>query len=259
MASQHYYTRIRGTIQGPYTEDEIQALARRGQLGRIHQISEDGKNWRRAEDYPHFFMVVTPQVSSLVPQQQPVQPHQQHQTHAEQPPVDANYDEPIEYVEDAFIEPDTPETRQPFYYSQLGEQLGPASYQDVLHMVRNGELTPFDLVWTEGMSEWTEIQSLPSLFPAAADLRSRSRAQKRERNPSDSTWSGMAIASLVFSLIPIFGLNCPLAIVFGAVAMQQILKSDGRIKGFWLAVAGIITGVISMLIWAIFLISMISY
>jgi len=69
----------------------------------------------------------------------------------------------------------------------------------------------------------------------------------------------MAIASLVFSLIPIFGLNCPLAIVFGAVAMQQILKSDGRIKGFWLAVAGIITGVISMLIWAIFLISMISY
>ncbi|MFT5523040.1 MAG: hypothetical protein ACI9G1_001032 [Pirellulaceae bacterium] len=263
MPPQHYYTRIRGTVQGPYTDDEIQSMARRGQLGRMHHISEDGQTWQRAEAYPHFFMVITPQVSTLVPQQQPVHRQEQHQAPREEPPVSAAHANQVHSsqqrpsAEDGFVEPNSLETQQPFYYSQMGEQLGPTSYHNVLAMVRCGELTPFDLVWTEGMTEWMEIQSLPTLFPVVG-THSRPESDRRDRNPSEPTWSGMAIASLTLSLIPLFGLNCPLAIVFGAVGMQQIMKSDGRIKGFWLAVAGIIIGVISMLTWAIVLISMIN-
>ena len=59
--------------------------------------------------------------------------------------------------------------------------------------------------------------------------------------------NGFAIASLVCSLLWIFGLTGVLAIVFGFVARSQIKQSGGGQRGNGLALAGIIIGFISVI------------
>jgi hypothetical protein len=55
--------------------------------------------------------------------------------------------------------------------------------------------------------------------------------------------SGMAIASLIMGIL---GMSL-LAIIFGAVGLGQIKRSNGAVKGKGLAVAGIILGIVSFI------------
>src|SRR5689334_12002539 len=50
-----YYTRNRGRVLGPFTEEQLRTMVQRGQLSRIHEISADGTNWASAQEYPQFF------------------------------------------------------------------------------------------------------------------------------------------------------------------------------------------------------------
>ncbi len=50
------YIRVRGRVLGPYDEEKLQGLARRGQLSRMHELSQDGVNWVRATNYPELFV-----------------------------------------------------------------------------------------------------------------------------------------------------------------------------------------------------------
>jgi hypothetical protein len=56
-----YYIRIRGRVLGPYDMEKLQALVRRGQLSRIHEISGDGVNWLPAPTLPGLFTPELPQ------------------------------------------------------------------------------------------------------------------------------------------------------------------------------------------------------
>jgi hypothetical protein len=56
------------------------------------------------------------------------------------------------------------------------------------------------------------------------------------------TTNGLAIASLVLSLVGLFFIGSILGIVFGFVARSQIRQSNGMQKGNGLALAGIIIG-----------------
>ena len=49
------YVRIRGRILGPYDQEKLQSLARRGQLSRMHELSVDAMNWVQASTYPELF------------------------------------------------------------------------------------------------------------------------------------------------------------------------------------------------------------
>jgi hypothetical protein len=60
------------------------------------------------------------------------------------------------------------------------------------------------------------------------------------------TTNGLAIASLVFSIVSLLGLGSILAIIFGFVARGQIARSGGRQKGGGLALAGIIIGFVTL-------------
>jgi hypothetical protein len=53
--------------------------------------------------------------------------------------------------------------------------------------------------------------------------------------------SGKAVASLILGIINVFPL-CIVAIVLGHIALSQIKKSAGRLKGEGLAIAGLILG-----------------
>ena len=49
------YMRIRGRVLGPYDQEKLQGLARRGQLSRMHELSTDGVSWVRASNFPELF------------------------------------------------------------------------------------------------------------------------------------------------------------------------------------------------------------
>ena len=59
------YVRIRGRILGPYDQDKLQSLARRGQLSRLHEVSQDATNWVRASTYPELFVGKTHRLPRL--------------------------------------------------------------------------------------------------------------------------------------------------------------------------------------------------
>jgi hypothetical protein len=60
-------------------------------------------------------------------------------------------------------------------------------------------------------------------------------------------YSGLAIASLVLSIIWIGGLGAILAVIFAIIALRQIAASQGRVKGRGLSIAGLIIGIIGIL------------
>ncbi|APZ92555.1 DUF4339 domain-containing protein [Fuerstiella marisgermanici] len=50
-----YWIRNRGRVQGPFSEERIQGLLRRGRFSRHFHVSEDRKNWYPAGDFPELF------------------------------------------------------------------------------------------------------------------------------------------------------------------------------------------------------------
>jgi hypothetical protein len=64
--------------------------------------------------------------------------------------------------------------------------------------------------------------------------------------------NGLAVASLVCSLLWVFGLGAALAILFGFIARSQIKLSGGAQRGKGLALAGIIIGLAGLLTVALF-------
>ncbi len=66
--------------------------------------------------------------------------------------------------------------------------------------------------------------------------------------------SGMAIASLVLGLVWVWGIGSILAIIFGAIAKNQIRDGQGMVTGGGMATAGIVLGIIGVVIVAIVII-----
>ena len=65
--------------------------------------------------------------------------------------------------------------------------------------------------------------------------------------PEPKPTNGLAIASLVLSIIWLGGLGSILAVIFGIVARRQIRRSQGRQGGDGLALAGLLVGVVGLL------------
>jgi thiol-disulfide isomerase/thioredoxin len=59
-----------------------------------------------------------------------------------------------------------------------------------------------------------------------------------------SKTNGLAVASLVLGILPVFGIGAILAVIFGHVSLGQIKKSDGAQTGRGMAIAGLILGYI---------------
>lgn len=63
---------------------------------------------------------------------------------------------------------------------------------------------------------------------------------------SQASTSGLAVASLILSIIWIYWIGSILAVIFGHIARSQIKKSNGAISGGGLAMAGLIIGYIGI-------------
>jgi hypothetical protein len=75
--------------------------------------------------------------------------------------------------------------------------------------------------------------------------------------PTQKT-NGLAVASLVCSLLWMFGLGSVLAVVFGSISLSQIKRSNHVQRGRGLAIAGVIVGVLGLLGMAVIIVSVIT-
>jgi hypothetical protein len=127
-----------------------------------------------------------------------------------------------------------------------GRQLGPYSIEEVRSHLQSGFLQLADLGWHEGMMDWAKLGALPALrnltlgFPGPPPLGS-------------APTSGAAIASLILGIagISVVGLTSIPAVICGHLALGRISKSEGRIGGEGLAIAGLITGYIGVVYFVI--------
>ena len=54
---------------------------------------------------------------------------------------------------------------QEWYYAKGDQKRGPITLDQLRGLARSGELAPSDLVWTEGMADWQQANSLKDLMP----------------------------------------------------------------------------------------------
>ncbi len=134
------------------------------------------------------------------------------------------------------------------YLQKNGQQLGPFPDAKVAEMLQAGQAAPTDPAWTEGMEKWKPLSTfaqfesavsgpppLPASAPALPALR---------KTEPLSTWS------LVLGILSLVGCSflagIP-AVICGHVGLGRI-KRDPSLDGRGTAIAGLITGYISVLV-----------
>jgi hypothetical protein len=67
--------------------------------------------------------------------------------------------------------------------------------------------------------------------------------------------SGLAIASLVLGIVWVFWIGSILAVIFGHVALSQVKRSLGAVRGRGLAIAGLVLGYLGVAMLALFIVA----
>jgi hypothetical protein len=232
MEQQQLYIRVRGKVQGPFSYERLQAMARRGQFGRMHEVSEDGTTWERASSHPDLFVATTsPPALANAPQPQRPQARRS---------IDEEDSSPYRLAPPGV--PAVAQRDQIWYYGLAGVQHGPVEFSKLQMLVAVGQLGADDLVWTDGMPAWTPVRQVPGLVQGSSRPGVAAGPSTTELPPRTS---GLAVWSLVFGilgLLPLFAFGSLMAVIFGHASLFAINRSRGALTGGGMAVAGLILG-----------------
>jgi len=169
-----------------------------------------------------------------------------------------------------------------WYYGKEGQQFGPFDEATLRAKIESGEVSGDDLIWSEGMAEWTplgkvshfgvvdvpEVPSPPAqeyvssdpgspYAPPAANPLSHGGVGVQLAPPT----SGLAIASMVCGILGL--LFCPCggiilgipSVICGHMAMKQTasatLGTPPRMSGRGMAIAGLVMGYICLVMLAL--------
>lgn len=157
------YVRIRGRVQGPFDEERLRALVRRGQISRIHEVSEDGARWIKAGDMAELF----------APPPAPASVAAATNNHKAAESSPAAQLQPTNGY--SLTAPQTHTASAPaagWYYAHNGAQMGPVDITQLQNLLARGQLAHDAHVWTEGMPQWAPARSVPGLVnePATKDV-----------------------------------------------------------------------------------------
>ena len=152
-----------------------------------------------------------------------------------------------------------------WYYSKNNLQQGPVSDDELRAKLAFGEVTNDDKVWREGMVDWqlvaavdelrTAVRPQPGSPPPMGDAGEVSpyippaAVAAPVGVPAYTPTSGLAIASLVcgiMGLVSCLFLPGIPAVICGHMAMRQMADPAVRMSGRGMALAGLITGYISV-------------
>jgi type II secretory pathway pseudopilin PulG len=127
-----------------------------------------------------------------------------------------------------------------------GVQQGPFPAKHVQHLLESGQISPSDLGWSPGMSEWKPLSSFAefrggTLHPAISSF------------PSGSKTEPLAIWSLVLGIVSLIGcavggllFGIP-AVICGHIGRSKI-RNNPALRGAGMALAGLITGYASVVL-----------
>ena len=170
MMDTQLYLRVRGRVLGPYDEEKLQSLVRRGQLSRMHEVSTDGAHWVRASTYAELF--VGAPVRLVAPEMAVAAPPPAQQATCELIPI---AEEPVPQTAAA----PAPTSRaaasaangKSWYYESLGAEHGPVEESALRMLLATGQLDSNSLVWNDSMPQWSPAFQVPGLVPAAGTSR----------------------------------------------------------------------------------------
>ncbi len=228
--SEQLFIRLRGRIQGPFTSDQLQSLAKRGQFSRTHEVSVDGVQWSRASNRPELFPAAV----------------------VDLPPVELDFAEAQFAVDAPPTGAAVPPPTDVWHYNQLGKNYGPVDFSHLQYLANSGQIRSEDMVWKEGLPEWLEAGRVPGLIknPAAEHGQTPvyfgAVAAPFSATSEFPRVSALAVTSFILSLLWLCGVGSLLAVIFGAVALHQIRLGRGRIRGTGLAISGLSIGIVSL-------------
>jgi len=146
------FVRFRGRTLGPLTSEKVVDLVRRGSITRMHELSSDGLNWTKAEDFGDYFHAGTTQ-------SQPVSNELTATTMASG----------VSDASLAVTSPTAPADPRVEWFAHINDQsVGPMSAAERESKKNGGRVTANTLVWRSGFDAWqTAQQAIPELFPAS--------------------------------------------------------------------------------------------
>jgi hypothetical protein len=150
-----YFVRFRGRTVGPYSLAQAQQMARKGQLSRTSEVSDDGQEWSQAGSFPEIFArpaggpFAAGKSSSLS--------------------IDADLSPDGSITFPAFDVPKTPSLNE-WYYTFGDEQKGPTSSTNIVAMIKAGTLAAQDRVWREGLDNWVSVSDVPEFSAASGPV-----------------------------------------------------------------------------------------
>lgn len=132
-----YHVRVRGRTLGPYPLDAIRQMARRAQVGRMHEVSLDGMSWAPAGTFPEIFEWRSPGGAAPGAATAP----------AAGGTGSAAADQ-----------------SRVWHYTLGGvQQPAPIDEAGLKSLIIRGQVLPDDHVWCEAMTEWAQVATVPEL------------------------------------------------------------------------------------------------
>lgn len=147
------YVRFRGRTVGPLTSQKIQDMIRRGQITRLHELSDDGSSWSRADEFRDFFATMRAEITKNLGPLSTNVPH----------PATAAAMEP---AVGSFLNPQPTVEPQVEWYAHVDdEHQGPMTLDVMRQWKESGRVQGNTLVWRTGLETWLPAKkALPDLF-----------------------------------------------------------------------------------------------
>ena len=140
-----------------------------------------------------------------------------------------------------------------------GKEYGSVTADQLRQWIADGRANAQTRMRVEGATEWKALAEFPEFHAVLASSPPLlSPAMPATAPAAPARMSGMAVTSLVLGILGIATcgitalLSAPIGLILGAVAMRKIGKSQGQLRGRGLALAGIITSGVTIVLIPIF-------
>lgn len=154
-----------------------------------------------------------------------------------------------------------------WFYAKDNAQHGPVSDFEIRSLISSGQITQDTVIWREGMADWLPLSEVKDFQPTQASGLQNTAAGPPPASPASPYSSpqtkvsaqphgmtiptdGMATASLVCGILSVttcgFFTGIP-AVICGHKSLTRINSSPTPIQGKGMAIAGLVTGYLSLL------------
>jgi hypothetical protein len=139
------------------------------------------------------------------------------------------------------------------------KEYGPVSAEQIRHWIAEGRVNAHTKVQAAGAAEWKSAADFPDLAGALPKAPVPLPVTLPPAYPPSPATSQMAIWAMVTGILSIICCQvlAPVAIVLGAVALSH-LKEHRELTGRGFAIAGIVLGVLALLLTVLFVVALIS-